>query len=283
MKTAIILARGLYDTCHAKTAHGLIRHGKKYKIIGVIDENCAGKDAGEVIGLGRKSIPIVDEVFKADALIIGVAPAGGKLPKEWREDIKKAIKLKMDIISGLHDFLSDDKEFANLAKKNGVKIIDVRKPTDKFQISSNRIPKVPVILTCGTDCAIGKRTVTIELYNEAIRRGIDAGFIATGQTGIMIGCDDGAVIDRIPGDFMSGAIEKMIERVEKKGKKIIFVEGQGAISHKVYGAVSLGILYGANPNCIVLAHEPGRKYRESFPEQRVYEPLEEIKLLNALS
>ncbi len=107
----------------------------------------------------------------------------------------------------------------------------------------------------------------VELTKEARKRGINAGFIATGQTGILVGCDAGAAIDRIPGDFMAGVLEDMIKRVSEK-REIIFVEGQGALTHPAYSGVSLAILHGSYPKKIVVAHEPKRRYHygyNSFP------------------
>lgn len=284
VETATILARGYFSKSRAKTAHGLIRHGRKYKILSVIDENLVGRDAGEVMGLGNKDIPIVDALdTNADVLIIGVAPAGGKLPPAWREDIKQAIETGMDVVSGLHEFLNDDQELSALAKKHNVTLNDVRKPPENLTIAKGIKPNVPVVLVSGTDAACGKRTTALELYNTALNRGIRAGFIATGQTGIMIGCDAGYPVDRIPADFVQGAVEESVQQVIKQGKELIFVEGQGALLHKIYSTSALGILHGAQPRYIVLAHPALRKHRSSFPEIPVPEPEDEIKVLEQLS
>jgi len=301
VKTAVVLARGQFRTSHAKTAHGLILHGRRYKIAAVIDETCSGRDAGEVMGIGNRGIPIVSGFAELDkvlarravsprpqsaarcTLIIGVAPAGGRLPPDWRRDIREAIRRGMDIVSGLHDYLGDDPVFSRLAKAKGVRITDVRRPPDKLTLAQCRVWPVPVILTCGTDCAVGKRTVTIELHRGARKRGIDAAFIATGQTGILVGSDAGAVIDHVPGDFMSGTVEKMIGRMVRRGKELIFVQGQASLTHHAFGPVTLGILFGSNPHYIVLVHEPGRKVRPSFPDQAVLEPMVEAALVKMLS
>ena len=283
-QTATILARGNFSKSRAKTAHGLIRHGKKYKILSIIDETLVGKDAGEVMGIDKKGIPIVENVDKnADVLIIGVAPAGGKLPQAWREDIKTAISNGMDIVSGLHEFLNDDPELLELATKNNVELHDVRIPPKKLTIAKGIKPSVLVILVSGTDAACGKRTTALELYYAAIERGIKAGFVATGQTGLMIGADAGYAVDRIPADFVQGAVEESVQDVIKQGKKLIFVEGQGALLHKIYSTSALGILHGSQPRYIVLVHPPLRKHRSSFPMMPVPEPEQEIKALEHLS
>jgi uncharacterized NAD-dependent epimerase/dehydratase family protein len=301
VKTAVVLARGQFRTDHAKTAHGLILHGRRYKIVAVIDRSCAGRDAGEVMGIGKRGIPIVsgfaelDRVLARQAgipcppppfprtLIIGVAPTGGLLPPAWRQDIREAIRRGMDIVSGLHDFLSDDPTLARLAESKGVRIQDVRRPPKKLALARGHDWPVPVVLTSGTDCAVGKRTVTIELHRAARKRGIDAAFVATGQTGVLVGSDAGAVIDHVPGDFMSGAVERMIDRMVRRGKELIFVQGQASLTHHAYGPVTLGILYGSRPHYIVLVHEPGRKVRPSFPDQPVLEPMVEAALVKMLS
>lgn len=277
-------------------------------MMAVVDETCEGEDAGELMGIGRRGIPVVGSLSEVPgipplrsrvagiseghkrrvrgerwALIVGVAPTGGRLPPVWRRDIKEALQRGMDIVSGLHDFLGDDAEFASLARKYGVSIWDVRRPPALLDVARGYRANVPVVLVCGTDCAVGKRTVTIELHRGALSRGIDAAFVATGQTGVMVGCDAGMVIDRVPGDFMSGAVEGMVKRMVEKGKELIFVQGQASLTHLAYGPVTLGILYGARPHFIVLVHEPGRRYRPSFPDQRVHEPMEEARLVRELS
>ena len=301
MKTAVVLARGQFQTGHAKTAHGLILHGRRYRIVAVIDETCEGRDAGEVMGIGKRGIPVVSGFAELDrvlssqgvvpgtrhpapgTLIIGVAPTGGRLPPAWRQDIREAIRRGMDIVSGLHDFLGDDPGLSRLARSKGVRITDVRRPPKQLSIAQGREWPVPVVLTSGTDCAVGKRTVTIELHRGARKRGIDAAVVATGQTGILVGSDAGAVIDHVPGDFMSGAVERMIQTMIGRGKELIFVQGQASLTHLAYGPVTLGILYGSRPHYTVLVHESGRKVRPSFPDQPVLEPMVEAALVKMLS
>jgi uncharacterized NAD-dependent epimerase/dehydratase family protein len=283
MQTATILARGFFSTSRARTAHGLIRYGKKYKIISVIDETITGKDAGEVIGMGNIGIPILSNIdIKAEVLIIGVVPSDRQLPRTWREDIKTAIENRLNIVSGLHEFLGNDNEFVALAKKYKVSITDVRKTPNKLYMAQNIKPEVPVILVCGTDGCSGKHTTTLELYNEALTRGKNAGFVATGQTGIMIGCEAGVIVDSLPADFVAGAVEHSVQEVIKQGKELIFIEGQGALLHHAYSTSTIGILYGAGPKFIVLSHPPLRKYRKSFPKIPMPKPEDEIKALNAL-
>jgi uncharacterized NAD-dependent epimerase/dehydratase family protein len=283
MQTATILARGYFSHSRAKTAHGLIRHGRKYKIVSVIDETLAGQDAGEIMGIGNKDIPILAEVDRsADVLIIGVAPSGGQLPEAWRKDVITAIKKGLDIVSGLHDFLNDDPKFLKLAEEYKVELIDIRKPPDKLYMAQHIKPKVPVVLVCGTDGRCGKRTTALELYNTALDQGINAGFIATGQTGIMIGCDAGVAVDHLPTDFVAGAIEHAVQEVIEMGKNLIFVEGQGSILHHTYSTSTIGILYGSWPKYLVLVHPPLRTTRKSFPDIPIPSPEQELTALRSL-
>jgi len=317
VKDAVVIARGLFCSGSAKTAHGLILHGKKFRIVAVIDETCAGHDAGELMGIGKRGIPVVaslDEIPGAggrgpgagtttDAgagtirrhplpgtrppapgtLIIGVAPPGGRLPKKWRKDVKDAMKRGMDIVSGLHDLLGDDPMLASLARKMGVKIWDVRRPPEKLELFKGLQWPVPVVLTCGTDTSSGKRTVTAELHRAARARGIDAAIVATGQTGMMVGADAGTAIDRVPGDFLSGTVEDMVQRTVQKGAEVVFVQGQASLTHPAYGPVTLGILFGARPHYVVMVHVPGRGFRPSFPDLPVSSPMEEYALVRLLS
>jgi uncharacterized NAD-dependent epimerase/dehydratase family protein len=268
-KTAVILAKGSFKSDRAKTAHGLIRHGRRFKILAVIDPSCAGEDASKLLGMegGIPIVPSLDAAPRAEYLIIGVAVAGGKLPPDYRNDIKRAISFSMHIVNGLHDFLSDDKEIAELAARFRVTLWDVRKPPENLTCATGKFtPKCPIVLTAGTDAAQGKRTTGLYLARLAEKQGIDVGFLATGQTGIMIGCDEGVVCDRLPADFVSGEIEKRIMWLTGRGKKLIIVEGNGALGHHAYGPVALGILTGCYCTHIIMCHDPTMKFRGSFPD-----------------
>jgi uncharacterized NAD-dependent epimerase/dehydratase family protein len=287
---AVIMANKAFGTLEGKTANGLVMYQRKFRIVAVIDETKAGQDAGEVLGVGKLGVPIVKNLEEAlnynpKAFIIGIAPPGGELPIEWRETIKKAIMNGLEIWSGLHHFFNDDPEFSSLAKEYGVKLIDIRKPPPDKKVLSGEIldVKVPVIAVLSTDAASGKNMVIMEMIKEAEARGLKPGFVATGQTTIMMGGDAGAVVDALPGDFMPGTVEKMVVEVSKMGKDFILVEGQGSLSHPAYGHESLSVLYGAQPDAIILVHDPFRKNRDGFPRFKVPSPLEEISLIEKVS
>lgn len=252
----------------------------------MVDETLAGQDAGEVLGLGKLGIPIVDNIQSgADCLIIGVAPAGGKLPGEWKADIKTAISYGMDIVSGLHDFLNEDPELVKLAEEHDAKLWDVRAPPayEELRVAKGVKTAVPVVLSCGTDASVGKRTTLLEMYNAALELGVKTGLVATGQTGVLIGCDAGIVVDRLAADFVAGAVEKMVAEVAAQGKELIFVEGQGSLLHHAYSTSAIGILHGAQPDYIVVTHDPSRVHRGSFPEVEMPELEQELEILRLLS
>ena len=272
-----------------KTANCLVMFGRRYEVVAVIDESKAGKDAGEVLGIGKKNIPIVSDLrealrHKPKVLVIGIAPPGGQLPEEWKKIIRQAIRNGLNIVNGLHYFLGDQPEFLKLARKYRTELFDVRKPPKDLRILTGRSRdlKMPIVAVLATDAASGKNVAMTELAREAVRRGYKPGFVATGQTTIMMGCDAGAVIDAIPGDFMSGTTERMVLDVASMSKDIILVEGQAALSHPAYGQESLAILYGAWPDAVVLVHDPFRKKRDGFPQFEVPNPSQEIRMIETV-
>ena len=266
-----ILGVGQLGTIHAKTTYGLLRHSKVLKPVCVIAEQ-AGKNIEEFVKPIRYKVPIVKDInsaisLGAKVLTLGVSNPGGVLDKKLKPYIKEAIERGMDILSGLHVKISQIEEFKELATRKGVRIIDLRIPPKDLKVLKGDLykRKSKVICILGTDCVVGKRTTTVQLWERALKRGLKAGFIATGQTGIMIGADEGVVLDAVPSDFVSGVMENMVLKLDKEGKEYIFVEGQGALLHPAYGQVTLGIIHGSKPDFIVMVHDPDRKRFDSFP------------------
>ncbi|HEX6108368.1 MAG TPA: DUF1611 domain-containing protein, partial [Ktedonobacteraceae bacterium] len=209
MRRIAILAEGAFEWHYGKTATGVIRYGKD-TVVAVIDSTKAGMDVPQALhgaSFGH-GIPVVRDIHEAltyrpDSLLIGIAPIGGALPEAWRWQLLAAIDARLDIISGLHFFISDDEELRTAAEHRGVTIWDVRRPPD-----NNRVAEfIPhrrgshTILMVGSDCAVGKMTVALELDREASNRGLNSAFVATGQTGIMIS-GNGLPVDRIISDFV---------------------------------------------------------------------------------
>ena len=261
-RRTVILAEGSLGVLESKTACCVLRY-RPDEVVAVIDSRLAGRDAGDVLGVGE-GIPIVATVeetaaFDPDELLIGIAPRGGTLPEAWRGIIRRAIGMGMNIVSGLHTFIGDDPEFAAIASEHRVAIRDIRRPPASIPVGLGRAKDLSaaVILTVGTDCDVGKFTAAWEIYRAARAEGIDAGFVATGQTGIYIS-GRGIVIDAVKADFISGAAEAMVLEAAV-GNDLVIVEGQGSLIHPGYSAVTLGLIHGAMPDGFVLCHLPSRR------------------------
>jgi uncharacterized NAD-dependent epimerase/dehydratase family protein len=260
----VILAEGQFGFHHGKTAMGVIRYGQD-PVVAVIDSTQAGRNVREWLGdSGRFDIPIVGSLNaalgflpRATALLIGIAPAGGRLPEAWRAIVLSAIRSGLDILSGLHTFLGDDEELAEAARSSGVRLVDFRRPPERMETSVGRLhrPGSRVILTVGTDCAIGKMSVALELRRAAVAAGRSAVFVPTGQTGIMID-GWGVAVDRVISDFLQGAVEALVAEGEERGDWLL-VEGQGSLDHVAYSSVTLGLIHGATPHAMILVHQPG--------------------------
>ena len=293
MDEALILTEGRYLTSDGKTAHGLVRYSKRFKIVGLIDSTLAGLDAGEVLDGRRRNIPIyatlgeaLSENTNVKWLIIVVATPGGKLPQSYREIIEEAIKNGLGIVNGLHEFLSDDPYFKHLARRYGVEIVDVRKIFYNMRIPfTGKIAEVKAIKVAvlGTDAAIGKRTVAIMLHEAFKELGLKSEFIAMGQTGWMQGFKYAIVTDSIIDDFVPGAIEDVFYRawVEER-PDVIVTHGEGSLLHPAFPG-GFDLMAAARPDFIVLQHAPARKTFDDFPGFRI-PPLETyIKLIELLS
>ena len=258
----MILAEGNFGFHHGKTAVGVIRYGPD-DTVAVIDSTQAGHNVSEI--LPAHDIPIVASLAEAmagrtrpDTLLIGIAPTGGKLPDSWRVTILDAIRAGLDVHSGLHTFLGDDPEFAAAAEAAGTSIVDFRRPPERMETAIGRKhgDGKRVILTVGTDCAIGKMSVALELRSAAQAAGRAASFVPTGQTGMMID-GWGAAVDRLISDFAQGTVEWMVEEGERRGDWVI-VEGQGSLDHPAYSSVTLALIHGATPHAMVLVHKAGQ-------------------------
>lgn len=245
----------------SKTASCVIRY-RAGEVVAVIDSTKAGRTARDILGFGG-DIPIVDSLehslrFAPDTLLIGIAPRGGGLPDSWRPVLVSAISKGLNIVSGLHYFLSEDPELTALAREKGVTLSDLRKVPDDIGISYCKAGSAlgHVILTVGSDCNVGKMTVTMELVSEARRRGVDALMLSTGQTGIFL-TENGIALDRCVADYIAGGAERLVLEADAPGRWLV-MEGQGALTHPAYSGVALGILHGAMPSCLVLCHQPSR-------------------------
>ncbi len=202
----IVLTDGFHDAHVAKTAICLIRY-KPQEVVAVLDRTAAGKTTQELLGVGG-ALPVIGslaEAAGADTLLLGIAPPGGKIPSSWRPIILEAIARKLDVVSGLHDFLGEDPEFAQAAACRGVRLVDVRR-NDEHDVAHRRGIREGClrIQTIGNDCSVGKMVTAVEVAAGLRQVGLRAKFVATGQTGILVE-GDGCPIDRVISDFVSGA------------------------------------------------------------------------------
>ncbi len=289
--TAIVYCEGNLGAIDGKTANGLVRHSEMYEILAVIDSEKAGLDAGAVLDGAPNGIPVCKDLSTAlarwacvpDAFIFGMAPATGMLSPRERVLVLEAMSLGMNVVNGLHEFLSDDPEFIAAAEVANVTIRDIRKPPAKKDLRtfSGRIAELtcPRIAVLGTDCAIGKRTTATILTRALNDYGVKAVLVCTGQTGLIQGARYGVALDAIPSQFCAGELEAtIIEAFEVEDPDVIIIEGQGALSHPAYSTSSF-ILRGSCPDGVVLQHAPGRMHRCDFPQMAMPSPASEISLI----
>ena len=252
---------------YAKTAVNVIRYCPG-QVVAVLDSTNEGRTSQALFNIGG-DIPVVssvEQVADANTLLIGIAVQGGQLPREWRETILTAISKKMNVISGMHEFLSDDAEFAAAAREHGVDLIDVRKNDEFGGVTRQGIREDCLrIHTVGNDCSVGKMVAAYELHLGLKQAGHDTKFVATGQTGIMIE-GEGCPIDCVVSGFVSGAAERLV--LKNQHHDILVVEGQGSLLHPRFSGVTIGLLHGCMPHGLILCYEAGRTaYRrmESIP------------------
>ncbi len=256
----LILADGELGVFSAKTATSLIRY-RPDAVVGILDREHAGRTARQVLGVPA-DVPIVATLeeglaLRPDTLVVGIAPAGGQLPPAWREVLVGALRAGVGLNAGLHVFLGDDPELAALAREHGATITDLRRPPEGQPIARMRARETRArrVLTVGTDCNVGKMVAALEIEAEGRRRGLDARFVATGQTGMLI-TGSGIPLDRIPGDFMAGHVEEQV--LAAGDADLVAVEGQGCLMHPAFSGVTAALLHGTLPHAMVLVHHYGR-------------------------
>ena len=221
-------------------------------------EKCVGEYAlpGATVTTGLTKLnPTEAHARGARSLVIGVANRGGTLNPEWLPALLESLEAGLDIVSGMHARLADNRELDAAARRLGRRLIDVRRPPPGIPIASGRKRSGKRLLTVGTDCALGKKYTALVLAREFRRRGVDADFRASGQTGILI-AGSGIPLDAVVSDFVAGAAELLSPDADDDHWDV--VEGQGSLFHPSYAGVSLGLLHGTQPDVIVLCHEQGR-------------------------
>lgn len=258
----LILADGSFGPLSSKTANACIRYSPE-RVAAVLDAEQAGRTAGEVLGFGGE-IPVVATLAEglahgATAVLVGIAPAGGRLPQPWIDVLEAALARGLDVWSGLHTFLADEPALAAAAAQSGAAIHDLRRPPADLDVASGRVREVDatVVLTVGSDCNIGKMTTQLQLRDAMRARGRRVAFAATGQTGILVE-GWGIGVDAVIADFVAGAAERLTLQAARDAD-VVLVEGQGSIIHPSYSGVTYGLLHGSLPHAMVLCHQPSRR------------------------
>ncbi len=274
MEKAIVLTGGRLATDDAKTAHGLIRESNRFLITGMVDKAHAGQDAGEVLDGRKRNIPIFADVAAAMVTdpvtcIVGVATVGGVFPGNLLEEVKTAIRHRLSIVNGLHDYLSQRPEITQLAAEYQVTLTDIRLPRNISDLHfwTGKIfgINVPVIAVIGTDCSLGKRTTARMLINACAAGGLSTQMIYTGQTGWLQGGKYGFILDSTLNDFVSGELEHALLSCERETRPdCIFIEGQSALRNPS-GPCGAELLVSGNARYVILIHAPKRKYYEHEP------------------
>ncbi|MCK0166404.1 DUF1611 domain-containing protein [Jannaschia sp. S6380] len=293
--TAVVYCEGNFAKIDGKTANGLVRHSEAYRIVSVIDSTHSGENTGLVLDDVTNDIPIVEslktaiarETYVPDTFIYGMAPSTGRLSPADRTGVLDAIARGMNIVSGLHEYLSDDPEIAQAASDRQVTIRDIRKPkaSKDMRLFDGSVGTVAAlrIAVLGTDCAIGKRTTATVMARALNAKGIKTVLVGTGQTGLMQGAKYGVALDAVPPQFCCGELEgTIIAASEAEQPDVILIEGQGALSHPAF-CTSAFILRGSQPDAVILQHAPKRAHRCDFPNMPMPSPASEIALIEAFA
>ncbi len=275
-KRYLVLAEGKSGDAHyGKTMRGVVAYSP-HPTVAIVDSTRPGET--------YEGIPIVASVqeglqYGPTTALVGVATQGGRFPPAWRELLKASIEAGLDVESGLHEFVSTDSELVELAARRGVELRDLRKPPADLNVPTgqNLHLAAKTVLTVGSDCAIGKKTVAIELDREARRRGLRSQFVPTGQTGVAI-AGWGIAVDAVVADFIAGAAERLVVEGAERGGELLIVEGQGSLVHPAYSGVTLGLMHGSAPHAYVLCHVANATHIEGYPEHPLPSLAELIEL-----
>jgi uncharacterized NAD-dependent epimerase/dehydratase family protein len=289
---AIVFADRLYNCADGKTAHGLVRFSKRFKIACVVDKTLKQGDAGEILDGKKRGIPLytnLDDALKkteADTFIIGAVSEGGVLPKGYDKAVKWALSNGLNVVSGLHEFISDNPFFVKIAEKNKCSITDIRKIfRDHKRFYTGQIEKVKSykIAILGTDSAIGKRTIAVLINEELKKRGKKTDMIYTGQTGWLQGWPHGVILDAMINDFVAGGIEgAIVDSWYDIKPNYIIIEGQGSLVHPFFPG-GFEILAAGKVDGFILVDAPKRRYLDGFPKYPMPDPKRVVKIAELLT
>jgi len=290
---AIVLANRLFQTPNGKVAHGLIRGSDRFEVTAVVDPDCAGQDAGEVLDGERRGIPIVttleDALSASEEMprhcVVGIATHGGRFTDELRAMVLQAVGRGLSIVNGLHDSASEDAEIAAAAAATGAELTELRKSPPKSalhfwegDVLDVRAPRIAVL---GTDCALGKRTTTRLLVQALNEANVRAEMIYTGQTGWMQGARYGFVFDAVINDYVSGEVEHAIVSCDREAEPdVMVIEGQSSLRNPS-GPCGAEFLLSGGARGVVLQHAVGRDFFEGYEERglRIPSVADEIALI----
>ena len=293
---AVVWCDGAFDTPCGKTAHGLVRFTRRYRVLSVIDGPHAGADAGQVLDGAPCGIPVVRDLAAAlEAaperpawFVVGLAPDGGRLPPHGRAAVLEAIDHGLNVAAGLHDFLSEDGELSAAAELAGVRLHDVRRPPHRSRLHffSGAIEGVEAlkVAVLGTDSAVGKRTTAWLLVHELERRGRAVQLVGTGQTAWLQGAKHSVVMDSLVNDFVAGELEHATVSAwnESPRPEVIVVEGQGSLMNPAYPG-GMELIAATRPDVLLVQHAPTRTDYDGFPGYPIH-PIElQIQALELLS
>ncbi|MBK7770519.1 MAG: DUF1611 domain-containing protein [bacterium] len=295
---AIVYCQGAFNTTYGKTAHGLVQHSERYRVLAVIDAAWAGRDAGEVLDGRAAGIPVVPDLEAALRLrgadgrgpthfVVGLAPDGGRLPSEARVVVAAALAAGLNVDSGLHDFLGDDPELVQLAARHGARIRDVRRtpPRPELHFFDGRISQVQAlkVAVLGTDSAVGKRTTAWLLVDAFRAAGRRAELVGTGQTAWLQGAKHSLILDSLINDFVSGEIEHAVWSCWEDGRPdVIVLEGQGSLLNPAYPG-GFELLAAGRPDVVVMQHAPARREYDGFPGHALHDLATQIKAIELIS
>ena len=264
-RIAILLHDGLQGT-NGKTGLSLLRYSQN-PIVAVIDQESVDQSIKELTGID-KDVPIVGSVsetlaYEPDVLAIGIAPSGGALPGPWLDEIRMAIASGLSIVNGLHTPMAHDRGLGSLVPEQW--IWDVRQEPTGLSIGAGRAQSLSCrrVLAVGTDMAVGKMSTCLELHRVSKEKGYRSTFIATGQTGLMLGYK-GVALDAVRIDFAAGAVEKQL-LTHGMDQDVVYVEGQGSLMHPGSTA-TLPLLRGTQPTHLVLVHRVGQETIYNCPD-----------------
>lgn len=297
---AIVYCERAFSTPNGKTAHGLVRRTRRYRVAAVLDSTLAGRDAGEALDGRPSGVPLCASL--ADALeaaraaghpathwVMGVAPDGGRLAPEARGAVREALERGLHVDSGLHEFLSEDPEFAEAARRSGARIRDVRKPPPRAELHffTGKIAEVRALKVAllGTDSAVGKRTTAWRLVEALEARGRRVEFIGTGQTAWLQGARYGILLDALVNDFVTGELEHAVWsawRGAAPPPEVIVIEGQGSLMNPAFPG-GFEILAACRPEAVILQHAPARRDYDGFPGWPIHPLARQIEAVELIS